>query len=139
MQGNEIFGPMFGVMLLTTVVWVYMYAKRIPFLQSIDLEPNDITPAELMQRSPPSVANPSDNLKNLFEMPILFYALSIYLYVTQQVDQIYVVAAWLFFVFRLAHSVVHCTVNIVLLRFGLYAVSSLALFFMLLRAAFAHF
>ena len=38
------------------------------------------------------MSNPSDNLKNLFEMPVLFYALSLYLYATSQVDGLYVAA-----------------------------------------------
>jgi hypothetical protein len=64
-------------------------------------------PGELARLSPPSVSNPSDNLKNLFELPVLFYALSLYLFVTRQVDGTYVAAAWVFFVFRVAHSAIH--------------------------------
>jgi hypothetical protein len=48
-------------------------------------------------------------------------------------------AAWVFAIFRVLHSVVHCTFNLVMLRFYLYLVSALALWFMLARAAFAHF
>ena len=40
----------------------------------------------------------------------------------------------LLFAFRVLHSAVHCTVNIVMLRFALYAAASLALWAMLLRA-----
>jgi hypothetical protein len=40
--------------------------------------------------SPASVSNPSDNLKNLFEIATLFYALCLYLYVIRQVDHVYV-------------------------------------------------
>ena len=47
--------------------------------------------------------------------------------------------AWVFVAFRAAHSAVHCTVNIVLVLFGLYALSSLALWFMVLRAALEFF
>ena len=129
-----IFGPFLAMVLLTLVVWVYMYARRIPFLQSLDVEPNDLTPGILAERSPPAVANPSDNLKNLFEVPVLFYALALYLYVTEQVDGAYVTAGWVFFAFRVAHSAVHCTVNIVLLRFWIYFASTLVLWFMAGRA-----
>ncbi len=139
MDQQQIFGPVFAMMLLTIVVWVYMYAKRIPFINSLGLEPNEITPAELARRSPPSVSNPSDNLRNLFEVPILFYAVALYLFVTGSVDQIYVTAAWAFLAFRLVHSAVHCTVNIVLLRFGVYALSCACVFFMIVRAALEYF
>ena len=139
MNQNAIFGPFLSVMLLTLVVWFYMYSKRIPFLQKSKINPNDLTPAEIARISPPSVANPSDNLKNLFELPTLFYGLVLYLFVTNHVDQGYLIAAWVFAGFRVLHSAVHCTVNIVLLRFWLYCISALALWFMLVRAAFGAF
>ncbi len=135
MNQSTIFPPFLGVMLLTLVVWFYMYARRIPFILKSRLTPAQLTPAEFARLSPPQVANPSDNLKNLFEMPTLFYAVVLYLYVVQLVDPVYVVAAWVFFGFRLLHSVVHCTFNFVPLRFWLYATSAMALWFMVLRAA----
>lgn len=135
MQPQAIFVPFFVTMLLTLVVWVYMYAKRIPFIQRAGLTPDQLTPAGIAAASPPDVANPSDNLKNLFEIPTLFYALVLYLYVTNQVDGVYIAAAWLFAVFRILHSAVHCTINIVILRFWIYCVSTLAVWFMLVRAA----
>jgi hypothetical protein len=136
---NAIFGPFFVMMGLTAVVWLFMYVKRIRFLNSVNIEPNELTPAKLAEISPPAVANPSDNLKNLFEMPVLFYAMALYLYSVGQVDSVHLTAAWVFVAFRAAHSAVHCTVNIVMVRFGLYALSSLALWFMALRAAFEFF
>jgi len=135
MHQTAIFGPFFATMLLTFVVWVYMYARRIPFIQRSGFAPGELSPARLAELSPPEVSNPSDNLKNLFEIPVLFYALALYLYVTQQVDALYVGAAWIFVVFRALHSAVHCTVNIVLLRFWLYFVSTMAIWFMVFRAA----
>jgi hypothetical protein len=135
MQQTMIFAPFISMMLLSIVVWFYMYAKRIPFLQQSKMDPNKITPAELARISPAAVANPSDNLKNLFELPTLFYGVALYLYVTNQVDGTYLIAAWVFVAFRALHSAVHCTVNIVLLRFWLYVISTLALWFMIIRAA----
>ena len=135
MKQTAIFAPFFLVMLLTLVVWFYMYAKRIPFLQKSKTDLNRLTPAELARISPPSVANPSDNLKNLLELPTLFYGVVLYLFVTNSVDLGYWVAAWIFAVFRVAHSAVQCTVNIVIVRFWLYCISTLALWFMVIRAA----
>ena len=136
---HEIFGPVLALILLTWVVWAYMYAKRIPFIRSLGLEPNQITPAELVRRSPPAVSNPSDNLKNLFEVPVLFYALALYLFVSGQVDTLYVLGCWAYVLLRVLHSAVHCTVNIVMLRFVLYAISSVILLFLTTRAAVAYF
>jgi hypothetical protein len=135
MQQTDIFVPFAGTMLLTLVVWVYMYARRIPFILQNKLTPQQLTPAELTRLSPAGVANPSDNLKNLFELPTIFYAVVLYLYATQQVDTLYLWAAWIFFSFRILHSAVHCTFNFVPLRFWLYAISAAALWFMVLRSA----
>ena len=136
MHQAAIFGPFFASMFLTMIVWIYMYARRIPFILGSGLTPGELaTPGRLAQISPPEVSNPSDNLKNLFEIPVLFYALALYLFVTQQVDGLYVTAAWIFVVFRVLHSAVHCSVNVVMVRFYLYLISTLAVWFMLIRAA----
>ena len=135
MNQATIFAPFFVMVLLTLIVWVYMYARRIPFIQRSNLGAQQFTPVELARISPPAVSNPSDNLKNLFEIPTIFYALALYLYVTHRVDPTYLAAAWVFVVLRVLHSLVHCTVNIVLLRFWLYAVSTVALWFIAVRAA----
>ena len=135
MEQAVIFRPFVATMLLTMVVWVYMYGRRLPFIFSSGLDPKQMTPMELSRRSPPQVSNPSDNLKNLFELPTVFYAVVLYLYVAHQVDGAYVVAAWVFFIFRVLHSVVHCTFNFIPLRFCLYVISAGALWFMVTRAA----
>ena len=139
MGGTEIFTPMIGMWILTIAVWVYMFSKRIPFINSLDLSDDDFRPAKFAEMQPPEVANPSDNLKNLFEVPLLFYAVALYLYVTQQVDTFHVVCAWIFLIFRVLHSVMHCTKNVVIVRFGFYAVASVACFVMIIRAALAQF
>jgi len=138
MPQTAIFGPVFALIGVTFAVWVYMYARRIPFIQSLDPD-IVLTPAKLAELSPPAVANPSDNLKNLFEIPVIFYALALVLCVTGRVDGVYVGAAWVFVVFRALHSAVHCTVNVVLVRFALYLVSTLAVWFIAARAALRYF
>lgn len=135
MNPSAIFIPFAGTMLLTLVVWVYMYARRIPFIVRSKFTPQQLSPLEFARLSPPEISNPSDNLKNLFELPTLFYAAVLYVHVTGQVDAPYVAAAWVFFVFRIFHSAVHCTFNLVPLRFWIYVISALALWFMVVRIA----
>jgi len=138
MPQTAIFGPVFGMLLLTFVVWSFMYYKRIGFIQAQSIEPDDLSPGRLAELSPPDVSNPSDNLKNLFEIPVLFYALALTLFVTEQVDGIYVAAGWVFVALRTIHSAVHCTVNIVMLRFTIYLLSTIAVWFIAGRAALAY-
>jgi hypothetical protein len=139
MRQETIFSPFFATIFLTFFVWVYMYIRRIGFLTSRKIPSQDLTPSKLAQISPPKVSNPSDNLKNLFEIPVLFYALVLYLFITKQVDAVYVNAGWVFVVFRVLHSVVHCTFNFIMLRFYLYLFSTLAVWFITIRAALFHF
>jgi hypothetical protein len=134
MNGAEIFQPFIGMLVLTFVVWVYMYVLRISYSKRERIHPQRMTTPERGKAlMPEEVCYPAYNLTNLFELPVIFYALCLTLYVTGNVDQVYVVAAWAFFVLRVLHSIVHCTVNRVYLRFFLYMGGALALWFMLGR------
>jgi hypothetical protein len=143
MAQDAIFSPFLATVFLTLFVWVYMYIRRISFFTSIKSHSQELalptTPEQLAQISPPSVSNPSDNLKNLFEIPVIFYALVLYLFITKQVDAVYVIAAWVFVIFRALHSIVHCTFNFIMLRFYLYLFATLAVWFIAIRAAIVHF
>ena len=137
MKSLNILAPLFAMIALTIIVWIYMYARRIPFIMRSGLTPQQLTPVEFARLSPPAVANPSDNLKNLSELPTIFYAVLLCLHVTHHVDSTYVNAAWLFVGLRVLHSAVHCTFNFIPLRFRLYAAGVLTLWFMAIRAALA--
>ena len=135
MNPEAIFLPMLATMTLTAIVWFYMYARRIPAMRRARVSVQTYTtPDRVTEHLPEDVNYAANNLKNLFEVPILFYGLCLYLFVSGNVDAAYVVAAWLFFLLRAFHSIVHCTRNVVILRFYLYASSTLALWFMLGRA-----
>jgi hypothetical protein len=135
MNPEAIFLPMLATMTLTAIVWFYMYARRIPAMRQARVSVQTYTtPDKVAEHLPEEVNYSANNLKNLFEVPILFYGLCLYLFVSGNVDTAYVVAAWLFFLFRAFHSIVHCTKNIVMLRFYLYSGAALALWFMLGRA-----
>jgi len=92
------------------------------------------TPERGLEILPEEVSYPAYNFKNLFELPVLFYALCLYFYVTATADTAVVIAAWLFCAFRVIHSAIHCTINIVVWRFAAYSAAALALWFMLGRA-----
>lgn len=138
---EAIFGPFLGTIILTMAVWIYMYSQRIPFIVN-SLKAKKFTSEQLLQPgfidqvTPQHVRLPSDNLKNLFEVPTLFYVFVLFVYVTKQVDTFYVTASWIFCILRAVHSVYHCTPNHnVEGRFFIYAASTVSLWSMLLRAA----
>ena len=140
MQGSEILQPFLAMMVLTMVVWILMYAKRISYLTSHSVHPQKLTtPDKVAAVIPEETQWPAYNLRNLLELPILFYALCLYLYATGSADSVYLWAAWAFVALRALHSVIHCSTNIVMRRFKVYMASSLVLWFMLLRASFELF
>ena len=135
MRNEQILAPMLGMMVLTAIVWVVLYARRIPAMRKAGVPTQEYTtPDKGAALLPETVNYPSNNFKNLFELPVLFYALCIYLFVTGSAEAADVYAAWLFFGFRVVHSAIHCTVNIVIARFTAYFAAALALWFMLARA-----
>lgn len=128
----NILNPLVAMMVLTFVVWVFMYARRLGYMVRHGIDPQEVdTPQKMALRLPESVEAPSNNLKNLFELPVLFYVVCLTLLHLGWVSPTDVAAAWLFVGLRAAHSVVHCTVNIVKVRFVFYLLSSLVLWFML--------
>ena len=73
MSQSTIFGPVFAAVFLTFIVWVYMYIRRISFINRNSISPGDLAvPGALAELSPPEVSNPSDNFRNLLEIPVLF-------------------------------------------------------------------
>ena len=130
--------PMLGMMMLTLLVWVYMFIQRVRYAQShrIDIEKFK-TPADVQALIPGEDSSASNNFKNLFELPVIFYAVCLYLMLAQQVDSFYVNCAWVFVVLRLVHSLIHCSYNKVSHRFMVYLLSAIALWVMVIRAFLA--
>ena len=140
MQGNEILQPLIAMILVTLVVWTALYVRRIRFLKTHRIHAQKVsTPEKVAAIIPEHVQNPANNFNNLFELPVLFYVLCLYLYVTGSADTAYVIAAWAFVALRAVHSVIQCTTNIVMHRFAIYMAGAAALWFMVLRAAWQAF
>ena len=135
MRTGDIFAPFFAMMVLTMLVWTVMYVRRLRYIAIHRIDPQQLTTPEKGAKLIPEAVNwPAHNLRNLFEVPVLFYALCLCLYVTNTVDAGYVIGAWTFVAFRVLHSLVHCSINIVRLRFVAYFLSTIVLWVMLLRA-----
>jgi len=135
---NELALPMLAMMALTLVVWIVMFVQRLGYATANKIDAEDMkTPAMVQALLPDEVSRASHNLKNLFEMPVLFYAICLALTVFGQVDSLHVYCAWAFLVFRVAHSAIACSYNKVMHRFITYLLASLALWVMVVRALLA--
>ncbi|HSJ43014.1 MAG TPA: MAPEG family protein [Xanthobacteraceae bacterium] len=67
---------------------------------------------------------------NQFELPVLFYVLTILVIITRHADLLFVLLAWIFVLMRVLQAVVHVTNNNVRMRGAYYGVGSLILFIM---------
>jgi hypothetical protein len=67
---------------------------------------------------------------NQFELPVLFYVLTILSVITRHADLVYWILAWVFVVFRILQAGVHVTGNNVRWRGGFYGVGALVLLVM---------
>ena len=108
----EIFIPMYYMVLLTASVFLLSTLIRFKNV----LVDKSHTGSELMKIPLPASAaqitkQADRNLINLFEFPILFYAICVVLYVSGKVDTHFVVLAYWFVGLRVAHSLYHIFIN----------------------------
>ena len=75
------------------------------------------------------------NYNHLLEQPTIFYAIALTLALMGMGDGVNYWLAWGYVGLRVAHSLVQCTVNIVAIRFTLFALASLCLFGLTVHAA----
>lgn len=140
MTEQTIFGPVLAMLLLTLLVWVYMYARRLHYFSASRIDPQSFaTRAQALGAGPPAIQNPANNFSNLLELPLIFYVVCFYLYSVQQVDAFYMGCAWAFVALRAVHSLIQCTFNRVVLRFAAYALAAVCLWTMVIRAAAGYF
>jgi len=64
---------------------------------------------------------------NLYEAPVLFYAISIIAFVTETVSVLILTLAWAYVALRYGHSYIHLTSNRVINRFRLFVTSQFVL------------
>src|SRR3954465_2570636 len=119
--------PVIALVLLTAIVWVRLYVERIRELRHRRIDPQAVATSASAAQTLQSV-QASDNFKNLFEVPILFYALCAVLTLAQHVSPFFVMGAWLYVALRYIHSLIHLTYNRVTHRFAVYALSTVILF-----------
>jgi hypothetical protein len=131
----DILLPAAAMVLVTAVVWVRLYVVRLGEIGEKKLEPqsirNSVLGASAFER-----VEPSDNFKNLFEVPVLFYALCASLAAWDHVSGFFVIGAWAFVALRALHSAIHITYNKVMHRFYAYAAGTVLVFVMWAVLAF---
>jgi hypothetical protein len=126
MDATRIFLPALAMVALTFVVWWVMYFQRLAQMRRERIHPQAVAvSAHAAARL--SDTRGSDNFRNLFELPVLFYLALVVAFVTVQVNAATLGLAWAFVALRVAHSAIQCTYNQVMHRFFAYLLGGLAL------------
>ena len=108
-----------AMVLLTLAVALRMLAVRITEMRVRRIHPQT-TATSLQVAARLQNVQAADNFRNLFEVPVLFYALCATALAANHVPGWLVLGAWLFVLLRVVHSVIHCTYNKVMHRFPVF-------------------
>lgn len=119
--------------LLHLVMFIWMYATRIPAMNRAKLDPQTAQHPGSLDSLPSEVRRVADNYNHLFEAPTIFYAMVFAIVLLGHADYWHMICAWAYMILRALHSLTQATFNRVTLRFSLFALSWVALGIMIVR------
>lgn len=130
MYRNLIFWPVIVLVLMTLLIYVRLIKVKVRELRAgrVDMARRGLHEEAWGE----SVLQINNNIRNQFELPVLFYVLCLVLWALDAVGVIALVAAWLFVASRLAHAWVHLTSNYIPNRRRFFTVGWWVLAFMVL-------
>jgi hypothetical protein len=123
MHDNRLLLPLLGQVLLTVAVYIALVrAKRRAITAGeVDLERRALHD----DAWPESVMKINNNIRNQFEVPVLFYVLVLVLWQLGDASALTLGLAWAFVLSRIAHAYVHTGSNYVPLRRRLFTFGAL--------------
>ena len=125
---HEFLTPVLALVAWTLVMWFWLYATRLPAMRKYGIAPQDARhPGMYADRIPEHVRSAAENYNHLHEQPTIFYALMFFIALTGGNDGTALALAWGYVALRVVHSLVQATVNIVVVRFMVFAIASLLL------------
>jgi hypothetical protein len=125
MSPQAILLPLFVEVILT---FVLLFA--LAPLRARDFNSGKVREEDIALRQPnwsPRALQFAYSYSNQFELPVLFYVLTIFAFVTHRAGVVFVVLAWVFVIFRLLQAYVHVTSNRVRIRGAFFGISAAAL------------
>jgi hypothetical protein len=121
--------PVLALVVWTLIMWLWMYATRIPAMQKAQINPDEARhPGTYVDRMPANVRSVADNYNHLHEQPTIFYALMFFAALTGGADHLATYLAWGYVGLRVLHSFVQVLSPKVALRFMVFSLGSLVLF-----------
>lgn len=122
---SMILAPLFAQVLLVFLLLFLMGARRAGDIVSKKTDPKEIALRE-PNWSPKTLAS-AYSFSNQFELPVLFYVLTILEIVTRHADYLFVALSWAFVAMRYLQALEHVTSNNVRRRGGFYVIGALIL------------
>lgn len=138
MHLSPLLGPIVALVAWTLIIQIWMYATRLPAMRRAGISFKGrvgTTGGALEGRIPDQVNWKAHNYNHLLEQPTIFYAIVVALILMGFDARINVYLAWAYVGFRVAHSLVQATVNVVFYRFLLFVGGSLCLLGLTTHAA----
>lgn len=138
MIAYAILKPVVALAVWTMVMWVWMYATRMPALIAAKIDPDQLVRdpgIRLDTLLPPQVQWKAHNYNHLHEAPTVFYAIALLLAMIGDGGNRGTIVAWGYVGLRVLHSLVQVTANRVKLRFAIFTLPSLCLMALIGRAA----
>ena len=139
MDYSPILAPVVALVAWTLVIMLWMAIARRRAFAQLGINwgniPRGSRGANLDGKAPDEAQWPSHNYNHLMEQPTIFYAIALTLALMDFGGGINLYLAWGYVGFRVIHSIVQCTVNIVTIRFPLFLLASLCLIGLTTHAA----
>ncbi len=117
----------------TFVMWLWMYATRIPAMQKAKIDPQELSRTGGKLELPPQVSRVADNYNHLHEQPTVFYAIALSAELVGALDPVNIGLAWAYVTIRIVHSLIQATANIIMLRFAVFTLGTLTLIALLVN------
>jgi hypothetical protein len=140
---SEILQPVIVLAAWTMIIWLWMYATRLPAMSKVDgLDVSNRVGGvggDLDKVLPAKTQWVAHNYNHLHEAPTIFYAVAIVLAIIGQGDGFNAQIAWAYVGLRITHSLVQILWNRVAVRFVLFLLSSIALIMLVTHAAISVF
>lgn len=121
--------PPTALAFLTGAVWLKLYVDRIAEMRSRRIHPQQLATQQQATQMLQNV-QAADHFRNLFEVPVLFYALCAFVAITGLSSPILLACAWGYVLLRALHAYIHLTHNNVIRRFQAYVASTIVLYVM---------
>jgi len=137
-EHSPILAPIVALIAWSLVMWVWMYATRIPAMNAAKIDTKNLVGGsgeDLKKVIPPQAQWPADNYNHLMEQPTLFYAVALVLALLGAGGGLNLTIAWAYVALRIVHSIVQATFNRVIIRFSIFSLSTLCLVALTIHAA----